>query len=291
MEFRPMSSDEIKNLSTEEKKEFVRALLSESSHVTAAFIDPETGKSYNFSELVEAKGEEEAIDIIIKVLESSSTKTMALTGEQVNELLSKARKGECTEDELDMLKMILSSSKLEDTDFMQFQESFMAMLLDLTNYAQKEIGYKPSLYDVVTPISILTTVSGLLSETSSIHKYAHMSPPALTNMVNQLGKDIYDTWKASCTSEVDKELVILGLFHLIEKLAIECSVELHDAKEIATSLSVPIRDISDDNECECCGDCNCENENHNGSNIIKPHVFNASQNEDEDMRDSLKEDN
>lgn len=288
MEFRPMSAEEIKNLSIEEKKEFVRTLLDKSSHVSAAFIDPETGKSYDFSALVEAKGEEEAIDIIIKALESTNTKTIALTGEEVNELIAKAKKGELTEEEEMMLKMVMSSSNLRESDFMQYQESFMTMLLELTNYAQKERGYHPSLYDVVMPISVLATVNGLISESSSLHKYAHMSPQGLTSMTSQLGKDIYDTWKASCTSEVDKELVILGLFHLIEALSIECSIKIHDAKEIAESLSISL-DADCEDECECCGDCSCGSEKNNGSNIIQPSVFNASSQEDTEMRDFLKE--
>ena len=290
MEFKPMSADEIKNLSTEDKREFVRSLIKESSQVTAAFIDPETGKSYNFSDLVERKGEEEAIDLIIKVLESSSAKTIALTGAQVNELLDKAKRGECTKEEEEMLKMVLSSSDLRESDFMHFQQSFVGTLLELMNFAQKSVGYKPTLYDVITPLSVLSTINGLLSESSALHKYAHMTPPALTNMGIRIGKDIYDTWKASCTSEVEKELVIMGLFHLIETLAIECSVEFQDAEEIAGSLGIQIGSFDCDEECGCCdGNCSCENENHNGSNVIQPSVFNASSQEDSDMRDTLKD--
>ena len=276
-----MTPEQFRNLSSEEKKEFVRKLIhSEAAEVHAAFFNPQTKEAVDMRGLVEQFGEEKALDIIIEAFEKGNTEAKTLTGDDIKALILKAQRGECTEDELNLLEFI-QSQIMDKEDCIHFQRSWLSSSIDLINFAQTEVEYSPQVVDLLSAMIILFTVSGTLSENGALSKYTINDGPMLTEMCGEIADDIYNTWAASCTSLPDPELIMLSLIQLACKIAHENCFTFSNGMALADALNIDL--------CSC-EDCNEDAEESNGSNeqskVCKPIVHPAK---DADMRDLLKE--
>lgn len=288
MDFTNLSSEDVKNLSPEEKREFVRSLIhSEAAEVHAAFFNPHTKQTVGMRELAEQIGEEEAIDLIVKMIDSAKTETLTMTKDEIKDLMLRAKRGDCTEHELHMLQYI--TERMEEEDNIQFERNFMDIVINLIDFAQSAVPYEPQLHDAYSAMVVLTVISMINSENSALAKYNNTDGPMVSEMATHIADDIYNTWSASCTSPVDTELVILGLLQLAAKLAFEKDYKFAKAQDMADAIGV---DLS--GEFERVGedeiDEASEQDTANGSNteakICQPIIHDPS---DENMRDLLKD--
>jgi len=288
MDFTNLTSEEVKNLSPEEKREFVRSLIhSEAAEVHAAFFNPHTGQTVGMRELAEQIGEEQAIDIIVKMIDSASTETLTMTKEEIKDLMLRAKRGECTDRELHMLEYI--TARMEEEDNIQFERNFMDITINLIDFAQNGVPYNPQLHDMYSAVVVLTVISMINSENGALTKYNNGDGPMVSEMATHIADDIYNTWKASCTSPVDTELVVLGLLQLAAKLSFEEGFTFAKSQDLADAIGLELsHEFERVNEEEI--DEASEPSNTNGSNeeakICKPITHDPS---DENMRNLLKD--
>jgi hypothetical protein len=107
----------------------------------------------------------------------------------------------------------------------------------------------------------------------------------LAEISEQIGNDILDTWKASCTSEVAPEMIIIGLAFAAMRVSAESKIKFPEAELIFNQLGIDPHMFEEDDE--------EENEIENGSNILTPNTYvpdePTSEDNDEAMRNLLKE--
>ena len=276
MNLKEFNPEEFNNLSLEEKKEFVRKLI-HSEAAYAAFYNADTNESVSIKGLVDELGEEEALEIIIKAMETSVAETKTITREELKALIEKANRGECTENELDMLNFITNQILSENN--VEFERCWMDSTLNLIHYAQKHINYSPKLDDVLAACIVLFTISGTKIKDGALSKYTVGDSKLITEICGQIADDIYDTWKVSCSSLPAPELIVVSLLQLAARIAHDNKLEFCKATEISELLNVSLDKIDD---------------TENGSNtdfdsdICKPKTYH-SMDEDREMRNLLKE--
>lgn len=282
------SKDEFLKLSPEEQREFVRNLIHSQEAATntiAAFLNPETGESLSADELVEQFGEEKAIDKIVKSFNDVDMKL--INGQELVELLHKAKRGECTEEELSILNFV--NSQIASQDRVAFEHGLSELFINFINFAQVEQNYDVKIHDILRVIKILTLVSEVHRNDSILSKYKsddEIIKEVAFEMIYQVGDDIYNTWRSSCVTPVDPGLTILGLLQAAIKVATENNISFASANDIANHLGFSIIESDSDDE------------NKNGSNtqsnsrICQPATYNPSskeKTEDEEMRNLLKD--
>lgn len=287
MDIQNLTEKDIKNLSLEEKKEFVRNLI-HSEAACAAFFNPLTKETIKMDELVEHMGEEKAIEMMVAALEKIDTKSISLEAKDIKELEQKARRGECNSDELAMLEFVHKEVMAKDS--VQFEHNHIQLTCDMINYVQQNIGYTPGFDDLISSMVVLTLISRIHTKGSLMNKYEHADPTAVSEMIHLTANDIYDTWKASCSSESNPELVVISLLHLASKIAHEENMIIPDIKDIAPYLEVSIDNLDDDS------DDDTENGSNEMPNVCQPVSYTSasessymSDDKDEEMRDLLKD--
>lgn len=271
-EIKKLTPEEFRNLSKEEQKDFVRKLIHsnpEAAEVHAAFYNPQTKQSVSLSELVEHLGEDEAINLIVEALNNKVTNAKSLDENDIKNLIAKAAKGECTDEELEILNFI-QNQMMGNNNHIQFQQHYINSMIDLLYVAQHNVGYDTKIDDLMGGLIILLGTSGMVSKEGSLSKYNFNDVPIITEMCNQIGDDIYDTWKASCENLPDPELIVLGLLHLALKIAHLNDLKVSDSVAIADMLGYDLETDDEDDE-------------ENGSNESNDSSSN------EDMKDLLKE--
>lgn len=282
MDIKNVTTEDISAMSTEEKREFVRALInSEAAEVTAAVFDASTNRTLKLTDLVEAIGEEAAIDAIVSAFENGKSKAIGISGDEIQELAAKAAKGECTEEELKLLSFI--EDQIGVSDQITFQQHYFADVLDLIHFAQNEVEYPVGLNDVLAPAVILSMVNFMKSKESSLHQYDG-DPGTLATMMDQVGKDILNTWKATCTTVPSTDLIICSLLQLAVNLANDLDIKLVNAEILGEELGMKIQPIETEDDEEA-------DENDNGSNtakVIQPIVHDTAD-KNQEMRNLLKD--
>ena len=239
--------DLIKSMSRDEKKEFIRKLIhEEQSDTKAAFFNPKTHEMINLQDYVRHVGEEEAIEKIADIIGETDVKSICVTQEQMHELIEKLRRGECSEDEIDILKMIESS--IASSDNSQFILNSMSFLVEITKFAQNKIHYNPTLLDLFSIFDLLTTVDMINDPKFELAKYKQGGPNMLSTMADNIGDDIIKTWKLSCQSIPSDDMIILGLMSAIKKLLVKNNSELIDAGILSNLMDLDSFGDSDEDE-------------------------------------------
>lgn len=244
-----MPEKDFSELTEEEKREYARNLIhsSKAANVIAAFFDPHSGKKITIDEFVEmAGGEEEAIDKLVKILGSTHMHSVTLDNDDIKELIEKAERGEATDEELAILKQVVTDISFGDRQ--QFERATIDTILDIVNYSQNKIGYNPGLLDIIMPILVVSSISAICSDNEEVNKYKDAGSQALIQVCEQIGSDIYDTWKETCEEELDTNLVILSLLQLACRLSAEAGIQFTPAETIAKTLNVKIDNFDDKSE-------------------------------------------
>lgn len=264
--------DPTKGMSRDEKKEFIRKLIREEQPSTrAAFFNPVTGEMINLQDLARELGEEQAIEKIIDAIGNAETKSICINQEQIQSIMSKFKRGECTEEEMTILKMVMSS--VSSSDHTQFLQHTMSFIMEIVKFSQEKIHYEPTLLDLLGALDILFTVDMIHDESLETSRFQSGGPSVLAEISSNIGEDILSTWEKSCSSVPSNELIVLGLIAALRRVLQREDFKFIKADVISDILGLD--KISDDEDYEENGsntDDDCES-NHN----------------DKDMRNLLKE--
>lgn len=293
MDIQHITKKDIAKMSEQERKDYIRELLHAKGDlaIKAVFFNPQTKETVDLRELAEKVGEEEAIEIASKIFSVQDIQQETCTGEEVKEILEKVMRGEeISEREKIILDMLQSS--FSGSDRSQYCENTTGVICTITEFAQNKIKYRPSVVDLLMVINMIINSSLMATEGLQSHNYLNNESTFL-EICAQIGQDIYDTWKDSCTSEVAPEMIIPALLCLAAKIASENNIKLVDANIIAEALNIDMNVFSGIVSNHVVKESVDETEN--GSNkIIQPHIYEQSENNheenDEDMRNMLKED-
>lgn len=281
-DFTNMTPEEFNNLSRDDKKEYLRKLIhstDEAAEIHAAFYNPQTGENISVMDLVEQIGEDKALDAIVEALEHTNITPIRLTEDKIKELIEKDKKGLCSEEEKHLIEFLTQTMAGSNRDnHIAFQNNMLDMVVNLIDYAQRRIKYQPVVADVLSATAVMLMSSGFANEGSYLSKYNNRNDDIeiVTEMCDQIGNDIYDTWKESCETLPDAEIIVLSLLHLACKISLQNDMKLASAIEMAKDMGIEL-DTVDENE-------NGSNEDEKAK-VIKPIVYNP----DEDMRDLLKD--
>lgn len=267
------SSEDFAKLTPEEKHEYIQALMhSEATGVTAAFYNPHTHERVTIEELVAEMGEEAVIAMIEQAMEHAPVETLELSVGDYKELRKKAKTGTLTQKEELALRLLEEQMLL--TPQIQFERTFVSMLCELIEYGQYEEDFKAKYINVFASLQAFTFASLQMTDGNPLGPFKNYNIESLRELEEQIGDDILNTWKASCTNEPIPALVLLGLLHAVSKVAHEMDIELPDGKQLCAIMS-----CNEDADGE-------ENGSNMPPNVCRPATYKA---EDEEMRDLLKE--
>lgn len=288
-----LSFQQLKNMNTEERKAFIRHIIEErDSNTKAVLFDVQHQRTISIFEMADEMGIDKTVDFINNLIDSSKCHAQTMTGDELYEAIGRMRSGNATEEEENLVHAFMDS--MLDTDAHKFYENLIEIVIDLVNFAQQKVGYEPTLGDIYNAISAFSIVNMTLDKNCGLHKYFHKGPEVVSEIGIQVGEDIYNSWKATLTEEPDLSIVLAGLLFLTSKIARQAGYKIVSAKDIAELLDYKLEPTDDEN-CECnghCeGECECHHENENGSNknIVQPVIPFSFKNEDQDMRDILKD--
>ena len=307
MDLSKISGQDIKNMSEDEMREYVRELIRIDSEgeaeARAAILGP-NGEHVSLRALVESMGEDAVVELFVKMFkDSSAVKCQAITKEEYDAMVEKVRRGEdLTEEEQRIFKVVTEEL---NGNSMEYQKHTLAAMLHVIDFAQNEAEYDPSLTDVSILLHMLTMETLVNSPDTRLHMYKGGDLSVPMQMSQAMAEDIMHTWRATLGEEPDQGTVILALASaLIGEIV---SYEKSNKKRLVlppidylrqvTGIDVDDEDEEEcncgccddecqcgDGECQCDGeDCHCKNETENGSNDGKVVSF------DEMMRKMLKE--
>ena len=264
--------DPTKEMSRDEKKEFIRKLIREEQPSTrAAFFNPATGEMINLQDLARELGEDQAIEKVVDAIGNAETKSICVNQEQIQEIMGKFKRGECTEEEMAILKMIMSS--ISSSDHTQFFHHTMSVIMEIVKFSQDKIHYEPTLLDLLGVLDILFTVDMIHDESLETSRFQSGGPSVVAEIASNIGEDILSTWENSCSSVPSNELIVLGLISALRVVLRRNEFKFIKAETISDILGLD--KISDDEDYE-----------ENGSNEDDDCEPNH---DDEDMRNLLKE--
>ena len=264
--------DPTKKMSRDEKKEFIRKLIREEQPSTrAAFFNPATGEMINLQDLARELGEDQAIEKVVDAIGNVETKSICVNQEQIQEIMGKFKRGECTKEEMAILKMIMSS--ISSSDHTQFLQHTMSVIMEIVKFSQNKIHYEPTLLDLLGVLDILFTVDMIYDESLETSRFQSGGPSVVAEIASNIGEDILSTWENSCSSIPSNELIVLGLISALRVVLRRNEFKFIKAETISDILGLD--KISDDEDYEENGS--------NEDNDCEP------SNDDEDMRNLLKE--
>lgn len=308
MDLSKISGEDIKKMSEDELRDYVRELIradsEEQPDVKAAFLGPH-GEHVSLNALVDKMGEDAVVDLITKMFaESSGVKCHAITKEDYDAMLERVARGEELSDEERKIFDMISNEL--NGNMMEYQKHSLAALLHIIDFAQNEAGYDPSLVDLAILLHMLTAETLTNSPDTRLHMYKGGDLSVPMQMSQTMAEDIMSTWRATLTESPDHGTVILALASALigEIITFEKSIHKRlvlppiDYLREVTGLNEEDDEENTDESCDCCNDecqcgdgecqcggedCHCKDETENGSNDGKVVSF------DEMMRNMLKE--
>jgi hypothetical protein len=265
----------LQSLDEDERKEFIHEFLQNKAATTmAAFINPSTGQAVKVEDLVKEIGEDKVVEMISKAVDDTDAESKTLGKEDIEELLKKAAKNQCSDSELAMLNFLKDQSSHGDS--MEFQHTWLEMSANLIDFGQNAIKYNVKLSDLLSSALLLFTASETLRKDSSLNKYnINKDARLLIEMGDQVADSIYSTWADSCKKKPATEVIVMGLLHLANKLALDADINFCDILKLEDILNIEFGRFFDEEELEENYDLDTEYEN--GSNSKK------------DFRDLLKD--
>lgn len=288
-----LSFDQIKSMPADERKAFIRQVIEErDSKTQAVLFDASRGRTISIFEMADEMGIDECVDFIDNLIENSECHAQTMTGEEMHQAIARMRAGIASPEEENLVRAVLNS--MMDTNSHKFHEHLTEIIIDLVNFVQNDVGYQPTMSDMYGAISVLSIINMVLDSSCALHKHLHGGPEVVSEIGIQVGEDIYNAWKATLTEEPDPSVTLAGLLFLTLRVAKEAGYKFMPASDIAERIGYELgEEEGEDCHCDgCCGDeCNCHHENENGSNenIAQPVIPFPSKNEDQNMRDTLKD--
>lgn len=289
------SPEEFKALSEEEKRDTVRNFIhkiKEDSSSKAVLFNPKTHKTCSMEEMINTVGEDAIIDMLIKAIEDGLEPPKTISREQFAEIMERKRTGETTEEDEQILNML--SDSMEQSEEVMLSKNFTNVFVALLEFAQKERHFFPTVGDFLASFNILSTITGLFSDDSSLSMYKETGPSTIHEIASAMGQDILNTWLATCAEAPDDYMLLCALLEITQLVANK--VKLCDSEIYRDVLKNILEDFDDedDEDCdceECCEECakneNGSNKNTEPSKTVQPKIYKPS--EDQEMRNMLKE--
>ena len=283
-----LASDEFKKLPEEEKRETISKLIhkiSKDSNAKAVLYNPITHKSCSLDELMNSIGEEKVIDLIILALDNADMATQSFTKEEIENAFERKSRGVATEEDEQMIKMF--NSAVNSSENIQLNKNLTAIFVELITFLQEERNFYPSMGDLLATYNLIASITGVFSEGSSLEKYKSSGPVLVHKITNEMANDIINTWQQTCTEMPDDYMLLCALLEATQKVANR--IQLCNAEVYQQVLGQIIEDVEESCNGDC-EDCNCHNDNTNGSNetskTVQPKTYSSK---DQDMRTMLKE--
>ena len=250
--------ENLQDLPVEERKELIRHLIERKDETVGLILfDAKKGRNINVYELADEMGVDRCVDFLNDLVGKGAGKTASIKMDELKDLIEKVKRGEASELETQMAYSIMKA-RMDDAEA-DFTANFLDNLLGFLKFTNEEIGYTPSISDVMCTVGMLCTSEMTHCNNNGLSKYNFK---ANTNAVSDIGvaigDDIYDAWKATLTEEVDPSLVLTGLMYLTTRVAAEAGYTITHIEEIADDLG--IKDyFSNCDKCDCEGECECNN--------------------------------
>lgn len=275
------------------RKKLVRMLIDNSSQFKlAAFFNKDTGQTMTIQEIMKNEGREKAEAILEQMLISlaeniDEVKPITLTIDEVNELMEKVKNGTATSEEKEMLKVALEAgaANMDIDNNQKFIRLLILTFIDILDFANKEINFKPNLGDVSISYELFMTACLALNDKTKMARYKDASPDVITS----IGKRIADDMQKACEDYWNKagkvpapEFIIAGLLQYLNRVCFASNFPCATGKDIQELFG--FEDNNESNEEES------ESDNTN-SGIVQPICHGSNNCSDNDsMKNLLKED-
>lgn len=244
----------IKDMTLDEKKEFVRNMIRDQSPSTqSAFYDPQSGRTINVKEFAKTVGEETAVEILAEMLDKSDiSKPIRVTADEADALFDKFNKGQCTPEELETVEMLMQASSA--TNGVEFTHQLLVLLIDFLSNAQTEIKYDASIKDMFGAFDLLIMTNFAITGRSQSSRYlSNLSE--LMSITEEIGTDILNTWENSCENVPDDDMIILALLAAVRIKLIENNYIFNNAESIRDTLQIETLDELCDKQETLCEEC------------------------------------
>ena len=243
-EFFGIDPRDFKNLSIEEKKDFVHKVVTNKDNTIrthCVLYSEESGITITLDDMIKAKGEEQAETMILDLLEKANYEADILDLGGLQDLVEKCAAGNATKEEEMMVKAILAD-KLKDkiadihTEYISF---FFKMSLDTIGYLQKESPIPVTIAQFIVAMSTAIIGSLVTSEDSSMHNDSFKEPDQIIPALSTIANDIEDCLNKHLWGDEDDrpsvEMQLAGLMTYLEKFTIqnESKFAWGNVKEIA----------------------------------------------------------
>ena len=261
-----MSVKDMKNIPMKERRELLHRLIEErDSAVSAVLFDAKKGRSVSIFDMADEMGLDACVDFINDLIEKSTGEARGVTGQEFEEMKQRIKDGTASEEDKRLVSIIMNMQR--DARMEQFHEHLLAMLGGFMLFSEKEVGYTPTIADIIGSVGCFCTWAMTVShENQGLSKYGLGNSEAVSEIGIQVGEDIYNAWKATLTEEMDPSFVLTGLMYLATKIARDAGYKVVDIETLAAvfaSAACHDCECDCDEGCECCcSDC----ENENGSN-------------------------
>lgn len=235
-----MTSEELMTLTDEEIHEYASMLVKEgnckSSAVGAAFVSP-NGNSIDLKDIVRTAGEDEAIDLITQAIkcmkgDNGSNKVLSATKEDIDNISRKVENNETLTEEEQMLYNVITKQCIGLRQ--QFLNTFTDSVLSLIGYSVAEKHFVPQISDIILPVGAFVTAALTDNEKLETGKLRQSKPETVQEMGRQMYKDMLDTWKASMSTPVSDEMIILAAIALISDFSEKLECPFGKEEELAS---------------------------------------------------------
>lgn len=268
-----MSFEDMKNIPSDERRELIRRLIEEKdSAVSAVLYDARHNRSVSIFDLADDMGLDGCADFINDLIDKSAGEARGITGDEFRKMVENVKNGTATESEQHLVKMIMEANRNSREE--EFHAHFLDMLSGFIKFSKDEMDYIPTISDIAGCVGMFCTWAMTVSdENQGLSKYSLGNADAVSEIGIQIGDDIYDTWKATLTEELDPSLVLTGLMYLTTRVAREAGYKFQNIEQLRDIFEVDCG--CDCDTCECCEECHG---NEDGSNT-EP-VSEATENEE-----------
>lgn len=231
MDYKDMvTNDDFKNLSREEKEKIVRGIIKD-------FAEGKTDDFLIFNgegidndillKMIETIGEDKIVNDIIERIDDVEFNKIPITLERCNEALKRKKNGTATkEDELIIDAMY--SSYHADKGY-ELYKNTLSVMIELISFAQNNVGYNPTLGEMLATFDTLATYTGMYSEKDSILKnYKNDTLLQAGMVIEKISDNIVNTLKDSCEELPDDTTVFCALLRAAVRIGRD--IDLLDTK-------------------------------------------------------------
>lgn len=280
-----LDCEEFSSLSYEEKYEKIKKVfrdVGEDPTVRGVLFNPHSGEKILIDDIIDTPQEKGLIDAVIKSIENQDISSTMVKKGEMRETLERIKNGEATEEEKQIQQM-LESEMAENLEGQMVIQNVAAMVIQVARFVEKERHYTPTMGEFYIPLMSIFSLQALMDDSTLMHKYLN-NPDVGDKVIDALGEDIMNTWKAKVESVPDNLSLAMALTRVIINLI--GSVPVGPIDKIANL-------IESATGVDPTGSCDVEIVNGPRPKTVTPNVYTGTPkdaDEEEEMRDILRDD-